>query len=287
MGTTRPRTRCSFDGLLCRLCSSSRQQFSYRASRGVVRALAVATVHHVGDDFVVVNSAFSFSLSLFLSCINSLSPDWISENEITFFFSLSSIKKKCTYKIVSRIINISLANIESIKGEREGKRFRVEGKVWKLEYGILFGTEAAERCVLSCRTRGTHWESVNSSLCRVCSVSSGADACPLPFRPPFPLPASSYPRRNRETSKLHARKAESSYLLDSRVATAPPFARNRCEISPIVSEIFPIQWFQRFHKREREGEGICSAWKQEQIIAFRFLFQNDASILRGDGRGIK
>lgn len=72
------------------------------------------------------------------------------------------------------------------------------------------------------------------------SVSSGADACPLPFRPPFPLPASSYPRRNRETSKLHARKAESSYLLDSRVATAPPFARNRCEISPIVSEIFPI-----------------------------------------------
>lgn len=60
------------------------------------------------------------------------------------------------YKIVSRIINISLANIESIKGEREGKRFRVEGKVWKLEYGILFGTEAAERCVLSCRTRGTH-----------------------------------------------------------------------------------------------------------------------------------
>lgn len=41
-------------------------------------------------------------------------------------------------------------------------------------------------------------------------------------------------------------------------------------------------------RREREREeGICSAWKQEQIIAFRFLFQNDASILRGDGRGIK
>lgn len=40
-----------------------------------VRALAVATVHHVGNDFVVVNPAFSFSLSLFLSCINSLSPD--------------------------------------------------------------------------------------------------------------------------------------------------------------------------------------------------------------------
>lgn len=138
-----------------------------------------------------------------------------------------------------------------------GKRFGVQRQSFEAGAWILFGAEA-ERCVLSCRTRGTHWESVNSSLCRVCSVSSGADACPLPFRPPFPLPTSSYPRRNRETSKLHARKAESSYLLDSRVATAPPFARNRCEISPIVSSKYPIHWFQRFQKREREAEGLAN-----------------------------
>jgi len=45
---------------------------------------------------------------------------------------------------------------------------------------------------------------------------------PFPSTPPTSHPhGSPYPPRNRETSKLHAGKAVSSYLLDSRVATAP------------------------------------------------------------------
>ena len=206
---------------------------------------------------------FSFSLSSILILSPSPFLHWLNlgKRDYFFFFKLKKISSQNVdiYKIAwPIIIIISLANIKSIKGE--GKRFGVEGKVSKLGCGILFGAEAAERCVLSCRTRGTHWESVNSSLCRVCSVSSGADACPLPFRPPFPLPASSYPRRNRETSKLHARKAESSYLPDSRVATAPPFARSSCEISSIVSEIF--SGVIPTIPEERERERVYSAWKQ-------------------------
>lgn len=134
---------------------------------------------------------------------------------------------------VNRFINIILYQVYRLRNLR---RFCLEtmfhnGGVRKLHEVVGCGVRMV-RAVMSDAWHALR--SVNSSLCRVCSVSSGADACPLPFRSPFPLPASSYPRRNRETSKLHARKAESSYLLDSRVATAPPFARNRCEILPIV-----------------------------------------------------
>lgn len=129
---------------------------------------------------------------------------------------------------------------------------------------------------------------MNSSLCRVCSVSSGADACPLPFRPPFPLPASSYPRRNRETSKLHARKAESSYLPDSRVATAPPFARSSCEISHRFRNIFRSDSNDSRRERKREGTFGLETDLLEQIIAFCvFSFRTMPHLLDIEGRGVK
>lgn len=52
---------------------------------------------------------------------------------------------------------------------------------------------------------------------------------PLSFHPTLSPTARPIPPRNRETSKLHARKAVSCYLLDSRVATAPPCARKHRE----------------------------------------------------------
>lgn len=54
---------------------------------------------------------------------------------------------------------------------------------------------------------------------------------PLSLHPTLSPTARPIPPRNRETSKLHARKAVSCYLLDSRVATAPPCARKHCETS--------------------------------------------------------
>ena len=113
--------------------------------------------------------------------------------------------------------------------------------------------------------------SVNSSLCRVCSVSSGADACPLPFRPPFPPLVSSYPRRNRETSKLHARKAESSATC-STVAWLP---RHRSH--EIAAKYCPS--FYSVPRSKRGGRGGL-------ISSSEIGLKRDDSLSESDGFGL-